>query len=169
MVAYLKRMPAGIPGAPTRNEHSTIEPQVITPAGSAGVSLTSYGQAGQIDATTGQFRMIAAADTDAYGVLVRPYPTQNVNSTDGLGVATPPAQGPCNVLVRGYMMVKLSGAAAAKKGGTVYVWYSASAGAHVQGNFEAAASGGNTLALPDKWYFTGPADAAGNVEIAVNI
>ena len=168
MVAYLKRMPAGIPGNPTRNEHSTIEPQMITPNGTTGAP-NAYGVAGQIDATSGQFRLINSSDTDAYGVLVRPYPTSNVNTSDGLGVSPPPLSGPCNVMVRGYIMVKLRGATAAKKGGTVYVWFAASSGAHVIGGFEAGATGGSTLALPDKYYFTGPADADGNCEIAVNI
>jgi hypothetical protein len=101
---------------------------------------------------------------------MRPYPTGGSNiGNDPLGISSVPRSGICDVMVRGYAGILLSGAAAAKKGGTVYVWYAASAGAHVQGGFEAAATGGSTLALPDKYYFTGPADANGNCEIAVNI
>lgn len=165
--AFVRRMPAGIPGAFSRGLGlCTVEPQVITPS-SDPTAPTSYGLAVQIDADTGQVRMINNTDTDAYGVLMRPYPTNSGN--DGLGVSTPPARGVVDVMPRGYASVKLNGATAAKKGGTVYVWFAASAGQHVQGGFEAGATGGSTLALPDKWYFTGPADPNGNVEIGVNI
>lgn len=166
--SFSKRMPAGIAGAVTRAEHSTIEPQIITPAGTTGAPLT-YGVPVQIDSTSGQARLLAAGDTDAYGALVRPYPLSNTNTTDGLGAATPPTAGVCDVLVRGYMTVTLNGATAAKKAGTVYVRLAAPAAGKPIGGIEAAADGGNTVALPDKWYFTGPADTSGNVEIAINI
>lgn len=169
MVAILKRMASGIPGNLTRDSSgNTVEPQIITPFGTTGAPY-AYGVAVQIDATSGQARLLAAGDTDAYGVLVRPYPTSNPNTTDGLGTSTPPLSGVCSVMVRGYINITLNGATAAKKGGTVYVRLaSASAGKPI-GGFEAAADGGNTVALPDKSYFTGPADASGNCEIAYNI
>lgn len=164
--AFQFRMPAGIPGDVNRAESATVETQQITAAGDSGAP-TEFGVPVQIDSATGLVRIIEAADVAAYGMLVRPYPTNN--STDGLGTSTPQASGPCDVLRRGYMTVKLGGNAAAVKGGAVYVWYGASAGAHVQGRVEAAATGGSTLALPASWSFMGPADANGNVEIAVNI
>lgn len=165
-VAFNRRMPACIPGALSRGVgQDTIEPQMITPYGAT--APKEYGMAGQIDSVTGQFRIINNTDTDAYGVLVRDYPTNS--SQDPLGTSTPPASGIVSVMVRGYIGIKLRGDAAAVKGGTVYVWFAASAGSHVLGGFEAEATGGSTLALPDKYYFTGPADADGNCEIGVNI
>lgn len=162
------RMPAGIPGAVSRAEHATIEPQVITPTGITGAPLY-YGLAGQIDATTGRFRTLANTDTDAYGWLVRPYPTSNVNVSDGLGTSPPPLTiVPVDVMVRGYMTIKLYGTTAAKKGGLVYIYTGSTTGTHVNGGAEAATSSG-AVALPDKTYFMGPADADGNVEIAINI
>jgi len=173
-IAYIRRIPLGIPGTPSRGVGlSTIEAQLITPFGAT--APASYGLAVQIDSVTGQARIINSTDTDAYGALVRVYPTSdggNVNPTNsGFGAGIPPKSGVVDIMVRGYMTVALSNYAAAppKKNGTVYVWYSASAGNHVLGGFEASASGGNTLALPDKWYFTGGCDSSGNAEIAINI
>lgn len=174
-VAYVRRIPAGIPGTPSRGIGlATIEAQLITPFGTTGAPA-SYGVAGQIDSVTGQFRIINSTDTDAYGSLLRVYPTSDGGAAaplnSGFGPGVPPKSGVCDVMVRGYQSVLLQNAAAqpAKKGGTVYVWFAASNGNHVQGGYEAAATGGSTLALPDKWYFTGGADANGNTEIAINI
>jgi hypothetical protein len=175
MVAYLTRMPAGIPGECTRGWGSCdIEPQIITPSTVTGAP-TAYGVPLVVDATAGNvgnMRTLAAGDINnaaqgivPYGVLVRPFPTGS--SQDPLGTSTPPASGPCDVLKSGYVNVLLNGTTAAVKGGPVYVWCAASTGSHVQGGFEAALSGGNTLTYPGA-YFTGPADANGNTEIAIN-
>lgn len=171
-VAFNRRMPASIPGAFSRGIGlATIEPQMITPKGTTGAP-TAYGLAGQIDGTSGQFRMINSGDTDAYGVLMRSYPTESgATANDPLGTATPPTSGIVDIMVRGYAGILLQNYAAkpAVKGGTVYVWFAASSGNHVLGGFEAFATGGSTLALPDKYYFTGPQDSNGFCEIGVNI
>lgn len=172
-VAFTRRMPACIPGAFSRGAAlSTVEPQIITPFGNTGAP-GFYGVAVQIDSVTGQARLINNTDTDAYGLLMRPYPTNSGNpaGNDPLGTSVPPRAGVCDVMVRGYGGVFLPNFAAqpAKKNGIVYVWYAASAGNHVQGGIEASATGGSTLALPDKWYFTGVNDSVGNCEVAVNI
>src|SRR5436190_3418887 len=102
MVSYVTRMPAGIPGDVNRAQHHTVEAQVIQASGSTG-HPTAYGIPVVIDATSRAVRAVVATDTAAaiYGFLVRPFPA--VSSTDGVGVATPPLTGPCDVMRRGYM------------------------------------------------------------------
>lgn len=172
-VAFIRRMPACIPGAFSRGAGlGTVEAQMITPFGTTGAPPL-YGLPVQIDSVTGQARIINNTDTDAYGLLMRAYPTVDgaVGGNEALGVAVPPRSGVVDVMVRGYggVLVQNFAANPPKKNGTVYVWFAASAGQHVQGGIEAAATGGSTLALPDKWYFTGAADSNGNCEIGVNI
>jgi hypothetical protein len=66
----------------------------------------------------------------------------------------------------GYISAKLN-TGVAQKGGAVFIWVAATSGAHIQGGFEVAASGGNTCALDESYSFNGPADANGNVEISI--
>lgn len=167
--AYLLRAPAGVPGSLSRPDQSTVEPVTITPYGDTGAPA-AFGLAGQIDATTGEFRVVADPDSTVYGFLARPYPSLSGNNAanQGLGEAVPPASGNVSVMVRGYMTVKLGGSTAAAKGGAVYVWSSASSGAHVQGQVEAADPSTDGFVVA-RSYFMGPADADGNVEIGFNI
>jgi hypothetical protein len=167
----LRRYRAGIPGDVNRAQQHTVETQVITPSGSAGAPL-SYGIPVVLDPTSHQIRSVAAADLvggpspgtgPCYGILVRPFPAQS--SQDAIGVSTPPGSGPCDVLRRGYISVKLTGATAAVKGAPVYVFAAASAGANVLGGINA----GSTTAYPIGAVFMGPADANGITEIAFNI
>lgn len=165
MGAFTYRMPAGIAGDVNRGQHSTITPEMITAFGVTGAP-TAYGLACKIDATTGKVRMVADPDTTADGFLVRPFPTNS--SQDALGTSTPIADGVCDLMRRGFMTVKLGGAAAAVKGGAVYVWSSASATTHVQGQVEAADPTTDGFILAGA-YFVGPADANGITEIGFNI
>jgi len=167
--AYLLRAPAGVPGALSRPDQSTVEPVNITPYGTTGAPA-AFGLACQIDATAEDLRVVADPDAAAYGFLVRPYPSLSGNNaaSQGLGQAVPPAEGVVGVMVRGYMTVKLGGSAAAVKGAAVYVWSSADSGAHVQGQVEAADPSTDGFVLA-RSYFMGPADADGNVEIGFNI
>lgn len=171
-VAFVYRMPAGIPGDINRAWGGTVvEPNIIDPNNPP----LAYGVAVALDATYG-IRPIGAGDTAdlIYGLLVRPYPT-NAQTASGffgqlpLGTAqVPPASGMCDVLKQGYMTVKLYGATAAAPGGTVYVRIANAGAGQVVGGFEAAADGGNTIVVA-KSYFRGAADASGNTEIAFNL
>jgi hypothetical protein len=170
MVAYITRMPAGIPGDVNRAWHAVIEAQVVTPNGTTGAP-TAYGLPMVVDATAGNvgnMRTVGGSDAVAnvYGFLVRPFPTNS--SQDGLGTSTPPASGVCNICRVGYMTILLNGTVAATKGGRVYIWTSASSGTHVLGGVEADSSlpgGSNGFALTGAT-FMGPADSSGNVEIS---
>lgn len=188
MVAFLYRMPAGIPGEVNKIWAAVIEPGVITPFGTSGAP-SAYGVPLVIDATTGNMRTLLTADGTSfvmggntvttiasgalgingfypYGILVRPFPTGGTQ--DPLGTSTPPTSGACDVLKSGYINVLLSGSVAAVKGGQVYIWIAAASGTHILGGWEAAPSAGNAILVPN-CYFNGPADAAGNTEIAFNV
>jgi hypothetical protein len=165
-------MPAGIPGMVNRvgGRPPVVETQIMDPTN----YLTAYGLAGQIDATTGDFRILNSGDTAIYGILERPYPIQPTTAAGFSGsiplgtAAAPPTSGPVNVLKSGYMTVLLQNTTAAKKGGAVYARIQTPSSGIVVGGFEAAADGGNTI-LVSGAYFTGPADANNNVEVAFNI
>jgi hypothetical protein len=148
MVAFNRRMPAGIPGDINRAWAANVETQIITPAGQPNAP-TAYGQAVQIDATTHQVRTLIPTDTAIEGFLVRAFPIQG-NGTDPLSVATPVASGPVDVMNSGYITTVLGGTAPSVKQGKVYArCANASAGKPISG-VEAApdatvtATGGNT-------------------------
>jgi hypothetical protein len=164
------RMPAGIPGECSRFNviGTTIKPEnqnSTTP-------FTLFGQVGTIDANGA--RPVLATDTaipPVVGIAVRPFPTSDMTvALPGVvpfGPGVPAPRGVIDIMYRGYVTMKLNGATAAAKGGAVYVYYAASAGSHVQAGIEAA-SGANLWLLTGA-YFSGPADAQGNVEIAFHI
>lgn len=161
------RMPAGFAGDLQRAEVATIETQLIDPT----APPTAFGVA--VKMVNGKIQPINnAADTAAsvYGVNLRAYPIQG-NGTDPLGTSTPPTSGVADVLKRGYVMASLGGTTPATKDGTVYVRVAGAAAGKPLGGFEAAAdaTSANTVAMPSSWYFTGPADANGVVEVAINI
>lgn len=159
-------MPAGIPGTLSRAAgQATVEAQILDTTDYP----TEYGVAVTIDSVTHALRKIKAGDavTAVTGIYVRPYPLQT-SSNDALGTSTPPTSGIGNQLKRGYISVKLRGATAAAKQGTVYVRIANADADHPLGGFEAALVADETVALPGA-YFTGPADADANVEIAYKI
>jgi hypothetical protein len=162
--AFLFRMPAGIPGMVNRTQSATVEAQLLDTTNYP----TVYGVPVAIDATSKAVRKITTGDAAAaiYGMYVRPYPTNS--NQDALGTSTPATSGIANVLKRGYMSVSLGGATAAAKNGTVYVRVAAAAAGKPIGGIEAAADSTNTIVMANA-YFTGPADASGNVEIAFNL
>lgn len=171
-ISFSYRMGAGFPGDVNRTHPVDIEACLIDPS----APPTLYGQAVVVDATSQGVRPLSAGDTaltTIYGITVRPFPIQGQSSTNygasNIGSATPPTSQPMDVCRSGYIMSTLSGTAAAVKGAPVYVWVAASSGSHIQGNFEAAATGGSTIQIDAKTTFNGPADANGIVEIAINI
>jgi hypothetical protein len=165
--AILYRMAAGVPGDVTRSAMGlTVEPQIITTAGQANAPA-AYGIGVLLDATTGKVRQPTAGDTAIYGILVRPFPIQGQTPNEPLGTNTPPVQGTCDVLRRGYIAALVSGVTGATKNGPVYCRTVAAANRPV-GAFEAAADGGNSFLVPNAFWM-GPADANGISEIAYNI
>ena len=171
-MAFTYRMGAGFPGDVNRTHPVSIEPFLT---GST-TPPTQYGQALVPDTANNGLRGMTAGDTAVtvpYGMLVRPYPTQQQSGgmSSAFGAATPPTTGVQDAMRSGYMMVQLNDITASanvKKGDPVFVWCAATAGAHIQGGYEVVASGGNTAALdPNRVTFNGPGDVNGVLEISV--
>lgn len=164
MVAYLYRMPNGVPGDVTRQSQSTIETQLKN----SSLPFPSYGVPGKI--ASGKFVPVASGDTASvvYGFLVRPFPTTGQNASDPLGTSVPRADnGAADVLRRGYLNVKVN-AGTASLGSPVYVRVAAGTVNQPIGGIEAAADSTNTVVI-DGAIFMSAADASGNAEIAFNI
>jgi len=175
--AFTFRAGAGFPGNVTRQENSIIEPALID----AAAPPLLYGVPVVIDPTTQGVRPLVAGDsglTNFYGILVRAFPTSQASTTNfgntPLGTnPAPPTSGPCDVLVSGYINVQVPvGSALALKNGAVFVWVAATSGVHIQGGFETAANGGNTIAIGGAGvttHYNGGQDANGIIELVFNI
>lgn len=164
MVAFLFRMPNGIPGDVSRQSQAKIEAQPKN----ASLPFASYGIPGKI--ASGRFVPLAGGETaaDIYGFLVRPYPTTGRNASDPLGTSVPPADNmPADILRSGYLNVRVNAGTAALNG-VVYVRIAAGTVNQPVGGIEAAADGANTIIVTGA-RFMSAADAGGNAEIAYNI
>ena len=172
--AFQFRMGAGFAGDVNRTHPASIEPvynDATNPVLFAGLACLPNAAANGV-------RSIAAGDTGMtapYGVMVRSYPFQVASATNygsqAFGSAALSGGTLQDVLRAGYIMVQLpAGAAAVGKGSPVFVWVAASAGAHVQGGFEVAATGGSTATLDvNRFSYNGAQDANGITELAFNI
>lgn len=173
MVAFQYRMTAGIPGDVNRTHPASILPCLID----AALPPTLFGQAVKVDSATNGVTPLTAADdalTDIFGVTVRPYPFQQSAATNygaaSFGPGGPPVSGEIDVLRAGYIMVSIPAGQSPTKGAPVYVWTDAASGLHVVGGFEAVNTGGSVAALnPLKFFFNGPADSQGNVELGITL
>lgn len=173
--AYQFRMPAGFAGDVNRYHPFSVEPATPDVANPP----TYYGQAGVIDATSHLFRTVLAGDgalTDIYGIVVRPFPFQQATTTNygaaTIGSAAVGTVDKLSIARNGYIMVNVNNFAAAQpaKGGTVYVWIAATIANHVQGSFEAQATGGSTIALPTpRCSFNGSTDTNGVTEVELHV
>lgn len=168
--AFTYRMGAGFPGEVNRAHPASIVPRLQDSAN----PVRLYGDPVLYSATAGTVRCFNAGDTGVTkikGLAVRP---ASVSQTSGgmtatFGTAAPPTGSvPLDFLEDGYMLAKCNnfGASPCKLGDPVYVWCTASAGNHVQGGLENAASAGNTAAISNaEW--AGPPDASGVAEIRI--
>lgn len=165
MVAFLFRMPAGIPGSITRPNTALT---VLAGQLSIANLFQSYGTPVVFEAATGRLRPVIAADVAAsvVGFLVRPYP---YTGSTVLGVSVPPqAGGTADRMTHGFMSVKVTNGTPTP-GGAVYTRtiLNGSIPAGFIGDIEAIADGVNTFIIPGAT-FTGGMDANGNSEIAYN-
>lgn len=170
-VAFNLRMGAGSPGDITR-PGATIEAclaAAVTPPDAFGQAVLADGLADNA------IRKVQAGDsalTAIYGITVRPNPfgqptTTAYSGAIGFGQGAPAPFQPIDVMRRGYVLSYINGVPV--KGGAVFVWVAATAGAHLQGGFEVAATGGSTIALDSKSTFQGGVDALGFGEICFNL
>jgi hypothetical protein len=171
---FTYRMGAGFPGAVNRSHPASIEPTV----NDATNPITAAGLPGVISVGSNTVRALISTDTAVttiYGVAVRAFPIQassgGAYGSSSFGVSTMPVGQPMDILRSGYIMAQLNPAAGAvTKGSPVFVWVAASTGGHVQNGFETVASAGNTAALdPTRYFYNGPADSSGVVEVEVNV
>lgn len=167
-VAFPFRMGAGFPGDINRVHPFSAPPGLMNTT----TPIRKYGDPALIDSATSTYRGFTVGDTATKiaGVLVRPFPTQQMTGgmSSPLGEAAAPTSGVIDILEDGYIMTKCNnfGASPPAKGGAVYVRIAATAGNLVQGGFHAAADGANTLLITNaRW--NGPADADGVAEIRV--
>lgn len=170
--AITYRAPAGIPGAITREEISTVEDGILN----ASYPPLKFGIPMKL--SSGLYLPVASGDSLASvmpngGILVRRFPTQR-STNEALGTAVPDLTYTtiCNILKRGYICVKVNASLPSTvpvKGGVVYVRKTDhGAGEYPIGGIESDADGAKCEALPGA-YFTGAQDADGNCEIAYNI
>lgn len=166
--AITYRMPFGVPGDLSRPSTATVEAQAF-----GATAFPAYGL--PVKVVAGLAVPVAAQNDSVYGMLVRPFPITGANASDPLGTSVPPTSGVANILRRGYMTVKVQlGSASCALGSAVYVRYQNPSGSQIVGGIEGASTG-NTYALSSSnsfgsgAYFTGPADANGNAEIAFDL
>jgi hypothetical protein len=172
------RASAGFPGSVTRMNPVTIEPCLIDSA----APPLGFGYAVMVDNTSTQgVRQVATTDdttdhatvTDIYGIVVRSFPGQDpgaagVYGASAFNAGTPPLRGALDILRMGYIIVQLNGSV--YKGSPAHVWCAATNSPHTQGTFEAAATASSTIDIASsKTTYNSPADASGNVELALNI
>ena len=179
MTAYTFNMPSGIAGDVSRTEHAIVEAQLLAATGLP----IAYGV--PVKMVSGKVEGIQSGDTISYpyagsnvlvhGFLVRPYPTNS--GQDAVGAQTMPTSGIVDVMVKGYMMVKVGfNSASCAKDGPVYVRVANNSSGHsstttyppgqIEGTTDTTAA--DTLAIP-RCFFTGTADAQGFCEISFNI
>lgn len=171
-VAFTYRMGAGFPGDVNRTHPFSVLPGLMTPTLASKIRL--YGDPAIIDTATNSYRGLLVGDTAVTkvdGILVRPYPTQQMTGgpSAAIGAAAPP-DGPAviDVINEGFVIARCNNFAAQQptKGGAVHIWIAASTGAHVQGGLESVATGGSTIAITNlKW--NGPTDSNGITEIQI--
>jgi len=168
--AFQYRMGSGFPGEIARTHPQTwVEPglnDVTNP-------VQFFGQAVLINTAANSYRGIIATDTGITainGIAARPYPIQpqtapGVYGAVAFGGLILPPPGEIAIVRQGYVMVPVVGTPT--KGGAVFVWVAATAGANVQGGFQATSSGSTAAIANCK--FNGPPDANGIGEVIINL
>jgi hypothetical protein len=167
--AYLYNFNIGIPGDPQGAQWDHIIEALLAATGAP----VAYGLPMKVGAT-GLVAGMQSGDTGPaatpFGWIVRPYPIQNVALlNDPLGTSTPPTTGKVNIMVRGYIGAFLQDATVVAMGMPVYIRTSATSGAKLFGGVQSTADTATCTLITNNTYFMGPADANGNVVIAVNI
>lgn len=170
MTAFTFRMGAGVQGDVTRTHPANIMPHLNDGTN----PVLAYGLACMFDGTADTVRQMASGDNGSTaiaiaGITVRPFPTQPATASQDYGGAAygsgaPSANAAVDVMQQGSIIGPVVGTPVL--GGAVYVWCAASSGSHVQGGFEASATGGSTVPVSNA-YFNGPPDANGLGEIVL--
>lgn len=170
MVAYLYRMPYGIPGSVNRIESATVQSAIIDTT----LPPLRFGDPVKLTAA-GAVTPIASGDAASlvWGFAVRSYPNQTGTSWPNVALTTstpgvPPTSGPLDLLRRGFIIVKVNAATAATPGSAVYVRVADATADTPIGGIEAGADGGDCVAIPG-CRFVSAQDSNGIAEIEVFI
>ena len=139
-----KHMPVGLPGQVARESYSVIE----THANDTEAPVTAYGVPVAL-ASNGAVRMLTSTDTAAsiYGWSVRPDAVQLGGNNPAFGDSgIPDPTQPIDIMIKGYINVKVYGSTAPAFGGTVYVRNAAGSSGEPVGATEAASGTGKLAA-----------------------
>ena len=181
------RMNQGWAGDTTRTHPTSVLPKQADPTNPP----TLPGQGVIFDSTSGKVRKLitgdgtsgAATGTFPYngvsgaisldGVTVREFPIQQQTTSNNFGAIAIgnqalPTAFPVGIISSGSIIVTLPAGANPLPGAAVYIWNTASSGAHVQGGFESAYSASNTILVANAKWLSG-VDANGNAELAFNL
>lgn len=142
-----KTMPVGLPGQVARESFAVIE----THANDATAPVTAYGvPVALVSGGNGAVRMLTSTDTadDIYGWSVRPDAVQLGGANPVFGDSgVPSTEQPIDVLVKGYLNVKVYGSTTPAFGGTVYARIIAGSNGEPVGATEAAADSTKTVTV----------------------
>ena len=136
-----KTMPVGLPGQVARESYSVIETH-------ANENVTAYGVPVALS-TGGAVRMLTSTDTAAsiYGWSVRPDAVQLGGNNPAFGDSgVPDPTQPIDIMIKGYINVKVYGSTAPAFGGAVYVRNAAGSNSEPVGATEAASGTGKLAA-----------------------
>jgi hypothetical protein len=170
--AFKFRMGAGYPGDVTRTHPVDIYPEQSDLTNAP----TLAGQGVILDATSHGVRKLITGDGTGslalYGITVRTFPFQQATSSNNfaavaIGGGPLPVSGEVDILRRGAIIAAVPAGQTPVKGGAVYIWNAATAGAHIQGSFEAVATGGSTATITNAVWNSG-VDANGYAELVFN-
>ena len=146
-----KTMPVGLPGQVARESYSVIETH-------ANENVTAYGVPVAL-ASNGAVRMLTSTDTAAsiYGWSVRPDAVQLGGNNPAFGDSgIPDPTQPIDIMIKGYINVKVYGSTAPAFGGAVYVRNAAGSSGEPVGATEAAS--GTGLVAANDTIFMGAKD-----------
>jgi len=146
-----KTMPVGLPGQVARESYSVIETH-------ANENVTAYGVPVAL-ASNGAVRMLTSTDTAAsiYGWSVRPDAVQLGGANPAFGDSgIPDPTQPIDIMIKGYINVKVYGSTAPAFGGAVYVRNAAGSSGEPVGAAEAAS--GTGLVAANNTIFMGAKD-----------
>jgi hypothetical protein len=146
-----KTMPVGLPGQVARESYSVIETH-------ANENVTAYGVPVAL-ASGGAVRMLTSTDTAAsiYGWSVRPDAVQLGGANPAFGDSgIPDPKQPIDIMIKGYINVKVYGSTAPAFGGAVYVRNAAGSSGEPVGAAEAAS--GTGLVAANDTIFMGAKD-----------
>ena len=149
-----KHMPVGLPGQVARESYAVIE----THANDATAPVTAYGVPVAL-ASNGAVRMLTSTDTAAsiYGWSVRPDAVQLGGNNPAFGDSgVPDPTQPIDIMIKGYINVKVYGSTAPAFGGAVYVRNAAGSNSEPVGATEAAS--GTGLVAANNTIFMGGKD-----------